>query len=560
MLTSLSIQNIVLIDHLTLDCQHGFYTLTGETGAGKSILLDSLSLALGMRADIGLVRHGCDKASVCASFDVPANHPALMIMDEQDLSYDGGELILRRILQSDGKSRAFINDQAVSAKLLKKIGAELVEMHGQFDTSTLKDSQNHLDILDQFGQCQTAKDAVKKAYSAWHTASKKLQAAHDDIAKAKADEEYLQHLFAELQQLAPEEGEEEKLTQLRQRHMHREKIIEAVQQSTHLISQENGIEDFISQIQGALSRLPADAADNLQELVDTIDRAANEIAEAQHQFNALGANMDGDDLQADDVEERLFALKDCARKHHCDIGALPEKLLELESKLSLIENQTENITKLEQDVAQSLSTYQEKAQKLSAARQKAASALDKAVMAELPPLKLEKAKFHTDMVTATDTKPTADGNDQITFMVATNPGTPPAPLSKAASGGELARFMLALKVNLAQSSQIQTLIFDEVDTGVGGATADAIGERMSRLAQNVQILVITHSPQVAAAGTYHWKISKSQNSSDETVTNVKALSNEQRLEEVARMLAGAEITSEARAAAQTLLKTAQKAA
>jgi len=562
MLNRITVKNIVLIDKLVLDFNNGLCALTGETGAGKSILLDSMSLSLGMRADTKLIRHGTDNASVTAEFSVRPNHPAYQILEEQGMTFEDEPLILRRCLTSDGRSRAFINDQAVSISLLKKIGAQLVEIHGQFDTSSLLDAKHHGEILDKFGHLQNDVTALKSLYHAWHDAREKFQIAQDTIAQDKADEEYLRHLVEELDQLAVEPNEEEHLSTIRSRLMHREKIIEALNAAHLILSGDEGIESQMSDIQGPLSRIAEHADEKLTALIETIDRIGLDITDVISQINSQSNQFTHEDINPNEIEERLFALKDCARKHHCSIDELPNKQTELHQKLSMIENQETSLKELELQVTQTQDKYLKKARLLSQKRHQAAQKLDQAVIAELPPLKLEKALFLSQIKTSEDEKSFKEsGIDRVQFLVSTNPGSAPGPIHKVASGGELARFMLALKVNLSASSTIPSLVFDEVDSGVGGATADAVGERLALLAQDVQILVVTHSPQVAARANHHWMVSKAQNDDQNgTTTTVIALDNNQRLEEIARMLSGSKITSEARAAAAKLMETPKNAA
>lgn len=556
MLVTLSIRDIVLIERLTLAFQPGLCVLTGETGAGKSILLDSLGLALGSRGDSSLVRHGSDQAGVTAEFDLSRqpDHPAFAILREQELEVED-TLVIRRTLTADGRSRCFINDQPVGVTLLRRLGETLVEVHGQFDTHGLLDPRTHRDLLDDYAQIATQGQQVAASWRAWRQVEQARLTAAEDAARARAEEEYLRHAVEELDQLAPEEGEEAALAEKRVVLQHREKLIDGITQAYGELSGERGAERALASALRTLSRLAERAGGRLDPVIAALDEAANDVSEAARSLQALSADMDSDGGNLDRIEERLFALRAAARKHGTDVDGLVGLRSEMGRKLSLIEDQGDLLQKLAGQAETTKAAYVNAAKALSAARTKAAAQLDKAVAAELKPLKLEKARFVTKVAPLEEEGWGPGGIDDVAFQVATNVGAPPGPLAKIASGGELARFMLALKVVLAQVGTVPTLVFDEVDTGVGGAVADAIGERLARLGgHDLQVLVVTHSPQVAARGAHHWQVRKKA-AGGRTVTEVHPLSRAERLEELARMLSGAEVTQAARAAAESLLSS-----
>ena len=552
MLASLSIRNIVLIDKLDLQFEEGLCVLTGETGAGKSILLDSLALALGARADTGLIRAGEAKGSVIAEFSLPASHPAYTLLE--DLDVEAGEpILLRRVISDDGRNRASINDQPASAALLRSVGEALVEIHGQNAERGLLDARGHRAVLDTFGAHDKLLQIVRKAFNTYDQLKEELAQAEDEIAKAREDEEYLRHVVSELEELSPEEGEEEALAEQRSQHMHAEKIAEALQDASKALTDHGGIEGKIRSATRAVERVLDKAGDSLGPVLDGLERAAIELSEAIMTIDAVGSSLDMDPKAMEQVEERLFALRAAARKHKCEVSQLPALQMQFQERLKAVEFGDAEVARLREEVKEARLSYISAAEKLRAARQKSAKAMDKAVMDELGPLRLGAAKFTTLVQDLREENWSALGMDRIEFQIATNPGSSPGPLIKVASGGELSRFMLALKVVLAQSGSAPTLVFDEVDRGVGGATADAVGERLLRLADDLQVLVITHSPQVASMGQAHWNIAKSQKDKS-TVTRVDRLNEVERLEEVARMLSGATITDEARAAARTLIE------
>jgi DNA repair protein RecN (Recombination protein N) len=560
MLVSLSIHNVVLIDRLTLEGASGLSALTGETGAGKSILLDALGLALGARAEAGLVRHGETQASVTACFELPAGHPALKLLKEKDLEA-ADTLILRRTVGKDGRSKAFINDAPVSVQLLKEIGAELVEIHGQFETQGLLNPETHGRVLDSYAGITAEVSEIRAAWNGWRDAREKLEQAMADISAVRLQEEYLKYTVAELEKLAPQPGEEASLAEKRSFLMNREKMHEALEQATDILEGERGVQDLLGKLHSSLERSAAKTGGKMAAVLETLGRARSEIDELAYQVEHIkGGGADGGE-SLEEIEERYFALKECAKKHRCTADDLPRAHAELAQKLRLITHQEDALAELTGAVALARKKFMDLAERASAQRQKAAQKLGKAVNAELPALKLDKAKFTVECVpSGAESGWGPQGFDKVQFVVATNPQTPAGPIHKIASGGELSRFMLALKLILAETSSIPTLIFDEVDSGIGGATADAVGERLARLSQNYQVLVVTHSPQVAARAAHHWTVAKAEQKGTVTtqITPLKARREQQ--EEIARMLSGAKITPEARAAAAKLLESRVAAA
>lgn len=552
MLQSLSIRNVVLIDKLDLDFKGGLSVLTGETGAGKSILLDSLGLVLGSRAETALIRFGEDKLSVTAVFDLPEkSNPIWNVLDENELDVEG-ELIIKRTLNRDGKGKVFVNDQAVSLKLLKDIGKYLVEVHGQFDNQGLLNPANHLGVLDAYGCYPQLTGQVKTAFQNYKAARQQRIKAEEDIAKAKQDEENLRHWVKELEAAGTYAGEEAELTARRSELMNAEKIIENLSYAYNVLTQGSDVQSALRHAQSALDKAASHVEGKYDEIIAALDRALIETSEAIGQIEAASENISMNTNELENIESRLFMLKGLARKHQVSVEDLPQVLADFQGRLSTIELGEEGIENLRKAEQNARLAYLKAANELSSARLKAAAELDKSVMRELPPLKMEKAKFVTQIDKNDETSWNETGFDSVAFTVATNPNSPQGPINKIASGGELARFMLALKVNLAQSSSVSTMIFDEVDAGVGGATAQAVGERLARLAQGVQVMVVTHSPQVASRGNNHFKVEKST-IGNVTTTNVRELSENERCEEIARMLAGEVITDEARAAANVLI-------
>ncbi len=545
MLAGLTIKNVVLIDQLTIDFSEGLSALTGETGAGKSILLDSLGLALGARSEASLVKSGTDQAQVTAEFVVDDKHPARALLRDQDLNADG-MLILRRSVGKDGRSRAFINDQAVSVTLLKQIGEMLVEIHGQFDTQSLLNPKIHRDLLDDYGSDTSALKSLATAWEDWKAKETELVDTRNAMEQARKDEAFLRGAVEDLDELSPKEGEEAKLTSLRERLMRREQIMQSLNAAQEAA---NNIESSLGAGWRALDRVGGDA----KPMLEAMDRIGAELQEIHSGIQSLSADMENSEYSLAEIDDRLFALKAQARKHGCAIDDLAAKREELAHALTLIERQDDVLEKLIRAVEGAKKTYLSIAEKIRAQREKAAAKLDKLVAKELPPLKLDKARFETSVGAVEESEWGPGGIDRVQFLVATNPGAPAGALKKIGSGGEMARVMLALKVVLAEVGVAGTLVFDEVDSGIGGATADAVGERLARLAEKRQILVVTHSPQVAARAAHHWIVSKG--GTKQVTTNVIPLAQrDQRQEEIARMLSGAIITAEARAAAAKLLE------
>ncbi|ALR20691.1 MULTISPECIES: DNA repair protein RecN [Sphingobium] len=552
MLTALSIRNVVLIEALDLEFGPGLGVLTGETGAGKSILLDSLGLALGARADSGLVRNGESQASVTATFDAPApDHRAFALLAENMIALEPGEpLIIRRTLKADGGSRAFVNDQPCSAALLRELGGTLVEIHGQHDDRGLLNPRGHRTLLDVYGRCDVAH--VAAAYMAWRTAADALADARETVRSAARDRDYLTHAVEELARFAPGPGEEAALADERATMQKGARLTDDLAAVTECLTGSDGGLAQLRQAARRLDRIVVEYAP-LADVLAALDRAVIEAGEAEERLSESAEALSFDPARLDAIETRLFDLRGLARKHQVqpdDLAALRE---EMADRLSAIEGGEEHLATLEAAVAAKADAYRQAAQELSTERQSAAQRLDAAVAAELAPLKLDAARFRTVVAPLDEGQWSAQGLDRVEYEISTNPGAPFAPLVKIASGGELSRFILALKVALAERGGADTLIFDEIDRGVGGAVASAIGDRLARLAQSSQILVVTHSPQVAARGAGHMLIAKS---SDGTVTRtgVHALDAGERREEIARMLSGAEITAEARAQAERLLE------
>lgn len=549
MLTNLIINNIVLIDKLNLEFGHGLNILTGETGAGKSILLDALALALGARSDNGLVRHGTDNASVVAEFD-PVPQSTLDILQESGIDCDT-PVILRRTLTSDGKSRAWINDTPVSAKVLKSVGDSLVEIHGQFANHTLLNPSTHRASLDEFAtkninNFKQILDTVNTIYQEYNSAKIKLAELEDFISRNRAEQEYLEHNVNELRTLNMRPGEEQELSSKRTEIINAEKNAAILTDATNAIGGGGtSLDAQIFTVAHILERIKTEP-NPYSEQIDALYNAAEIVANVAGQIAPDEIDTDS----VDSIEERLFAIRAAARKHHVAPDELVDKLQEMESQLNTINNSDAELKKLKSIVASAKQKYDTIAQQLTTARHDAATKLRNAILRELPDLKLANADF---MVEIQESTPSAHGNDDCVFMIKTNPGMPFAPLHKSASGGELARLMLALRVVLSDNNNAHTFIFDEVDTGISGATASAVGDRLNRLAHDSQALVITHSAQVAGYADKHFKIEKTSNS-DTTTTTVHEITGDDRLNEVARIISGAEITPESLATAKTLLK------
>ena len=552
MLTGLSIRDVVLIEALDLEFENGLGVLTGETGAGKSILLDALGLALGARADSALVRSGAERALVTASFDAPRNVAALLT--DNDIAIEAGEpLLVRRSVKRDGGSKAYINDQPCSAALLRDIGAHLVEIHGQHDDRGLLNPRGHRALLDIFGRCDVA--GVGTVFSAWQEAKARLDVARVSIENAERDREYLEHAVAEMLTFNPQAGEEEQLAGERSDMQKGERIAEDLKSVLDSFDGPKSGLALIRSVARKLDRL-ADAHPMLADALTSLDRAVIEASEAEDKLNAAARAIEFEPARLDDIEVRLFELRALARKHNVAPDALLSLQQNLIARLESIQAGGEGLAKLEAEVKATAAAYQERALALSKNRTAAALKLDTAVKAELTPLKLDAAQFQTAVEQLPEDRWSASGIDRVEFLISTNPGAPFAPLTKIASGGELSRFILALKVALAEEGGAATIIFDEIDRGVGGAVASAIGERLSRLASGgKQLLAVTHSPQVAAKGAAHYFIAKSSEGTV-TRTGVTRLTAEGRKQEIARMLSGAEVTDEARAQAARLMESA----
>ena len=552
MLTRLSIRNIVLIEALDLEFGRGLGVLTGETGAGKSILLDALGLVLGNRADSGLVRGGEPKASVTASFEFARLPDAVArAMDDADIEIEPGEaLIIRRQVKADGGSKAFVNDQPVGVALLRALAGALVELHGQHDDRGLVNPRGHRILLDRYAGADTAK--VARTWEAWKQAREALDAARLAIEDAKAEEDLLVAHLAELTALEPQAGEEARLAEQRALMQKGEKLAGDLEELRHVW---DGSDSPLAAMRSAARRLDRIGAEHplLAEALAALDRAVIEAGEAEDKLNAAGEALVHDPQALDAAETRLFELRAIARKHRCEVDELPEKMRAFRTALDAIEGGEAELDALELAAKEAAAAYRNAAEKLHDARVKGAARLDKAVAAELAPLKLDAARFRTSVEVLPEDRWGAGGMDAVEYLIATNPGAPFAPLGKIASGGELSRFILALKVALAEQGGAATVIFDEIDRGVGGAVASAIGDRLARLAQDGQLLAVTHSPQVAARGKTHYMIAKSSEGTV-TKTSVARLDDAGRQEEIARMLSGAEVTDEARAQADRLLE------
>jgi DNA repair protein RecN (Recombination protein N) len=553
MLARLSIRDIVLIDRLDIDFGAGLAALTGETGAGKSILLDAFALALGARGEAALVREGAEQGQVTAVFELGKRHPARRVLAANDLPAED-ELIVRRVQVADGRTRAFVNDQPVSVQVLRALGAALVEIHGQHDERAFVEAGTHRALLDAFGGLEAAADEVRDLWQERRAREAAVATHRTDVARASREAEWLRHAVEELRRLEPQQGEETSLAERRAAMMQAEKVAEDLRITYESVT---GPQSPVPPLATAVRRLErrlAQAPALLDPAVKAIDAALTALDEARaHLEEALRvASYDPHELER--IEERLFALRAAGRKYNVPVDELSALARRYEADLALIDAGAERLAKLEQEARDIEARYRQAAQALSAARRGAAATLDKAVNAELKPLRLERAQFATEIGSDGEGP---EGLDRVEFWVRTNPGTRPGPLMKVASGGELARFLLGLKVVLADRGSAPTLVFDEIDTGAGGAIADAIGVRLARLAARVQVIAITHAPQVAARADRHYLIVKDALAKGRRVaTRVSELAAERRREEIARMLAGAEITAEARAAAERLIRAA----
>ena len=550
MLAHLSIRDIVLIERLEIDFSAGLSVLTGETGAGKSILLDALSLALGARGDAALVRQGATQGQVTALFDLPTDHPARELLRDNAIE-DDGDVILRRVQSADGRTRGFINDQAASMTLMREVGRLLVEIHGQHDERALVDGATHRLLLDAFGGHWGGLKLVRQAYREWRQAETELARHRARVEAAAREADFLRAGVEELSRLEPMPGEEDQLAETRARMMRAEKLATDIDDAREVLSGQSSAVPALASLLRRLQRKAAEAPVLLEPVIEALDQAMLSLDAAQGAVEEALRAADFDPAALERAEERLFALRAAARKHSVQVDDLAALRDRMADDLAELDAGEENLTVLEARARQAMATYDEVAARLSSDRAGTAATLAQTVMAELPALKLERAEFIVEMSSQPEERG-EDGIDSIEFWVRTNPGTRAGPMMKIASGGELSRFLLALKVALADRGSAPTLVFDEIDTGVGGAVADAIGQRLARLSERVQVLSVTHAPQVAARAATHYLISKSGDT-DRVSTGVRSLEIAARREEIARMLAGATITEEARAAAGRLL-------
>ena len=556
MLLNLAIRDIVLIHKLDLSLEKGLCVLTGETGAGKSILLDSLGLALGFRSDSGLVRAGAEQGSVAAEFTLPIKHSVFNFLKNKDIDYDRGTLILRRIVTADGRSRAYVNDQPISVSFLNSLGKYLVEIHGQHDDRGLLNPQGHRALLDVHAYNKFEKEKVGEAYQVYKAAQDDYEQEILQLEKARLDEEFDRHAYEELQKINPHEGEEKKLALDRSLMMHGEKSAETIKTILSSLNSKSGIE---SSIRGALRKLERTEAP-LRELVNPVieifSQASFDLREGMLLLENTQNSLNFQPNQLDEIEERLFALRALGRKHKTQVNNLPLLMIELEKRLNSLKESEKKLNDLKKKLNLTKKRFFEALNDLSRSREKAAKDLDELVGRELGPLKLENARFLTKIIPIPMENWGLEGAERIEFEVSTNPGAHFGQMIKIASGGELARFILALKVVLAKGGSVPTIVFDEVDRGIGGATASAVGDRLVRLSSEAQVLVVTHSPQVAAKGKFHWRITKfniKDVKQPRSETIVTPLTEDERREEIARMLSGTSVTKEARAAANRLI-------
>lgn len=555
MLRALIIRDIVLIDRIDLEFGDGLSVMTGETGAGKSILLDAFALALGGRGDASLVRKGAEQGQVTAVFEPASGHPVFNLLSENGVGEDS-TVILRRVQSSDGRTRAFINDDPVSVQLLKRVGAALVEIHGQHDDRALIDTSAHRQLLDAFAGLTSQADALAALYEGWADDRQALLDKEAQIASVRENADFLTHALDELKALDPKANEEEALAQRRQLMMHAEKISGDLEEARNALAGDGTAHARIGAVLRKLERQEAGMAKVLGPVADALERVLSETNDARERVDQAITDTQFEPSALEEAEERLFALRALSRKHKVAVDGLPELVIRLEGDLAALDAGEQELDELKRSEVAAAEAYRKAAGELSRKRHEAATGLDEVVTSELPPLRLEKARFITHVETCASEEGGPGGLDRVAFWVQTNPGTEPGAMMKVASGGELARFILALKVVLAARGSAPTLIFDEIDAGVGGATASAIGERLARLAEGLQVVAVTHAPQVAALASGHMCISKEAlpSAGEEAVaTRVIALDDAERREEVARMLAGQTVTDEARAAADQLI-------
>ncbi len=554
MLVQLSIRDIVLIEQLDITFGQGLSVLTGETGAGKSILLDSLSLAIGARGDGRLVRNGVAQGQVTAMFDLPSGHSVMQQLEDNGIAHEG-YLLLKRVQSADGRSKAYVNDQPVSVGLMRQIGQNLVELHGQHDERAMLETPVHRSLLDEFGGLSVQVQSVAQKWIVWQKLRKESQALKRQVEEARREAEYLSSSVEELTALAPETGEEVALADQRQRMMKSENITSDLDEAVNLLSGNGSPIPALTALAKQLSRKAQETPGLLEEAISQLDVALDAIHLAQQELERALRDSEFDPKELENAEERLFALRAASRKYSVAVENLPDLAVKLSDDLDSLNSGEDRLAQMNKELEQRKAEYFEKARELSSLRKETADRLAAEVMKELPALKLEQAVFMVEQ-TIDEDSPGEGGIDQIEFWVQTNPGSNPGPMIKVASGGELSRFLLALKVALADKGSAPTLVFDEIDTGVGGAVADAIGKRLRKLAGQVQVLSVTHAPQVAARAVSHFVISKSIVTSDESgrvATAIRSIDSDERREEIARMLAGASITDEARAAADQLI-------
>ena len=551
MLKSLSIRNVVLIESLDIDFSKGLTVLSGETGAGKSILLDSLGLLLGNRSETSLIRTGADKLTVTGIFETNKDNNIYKLAETYDLDIDD-EIIIKRVISNDGKSKIFFNDQPITLKLLKELSSNLIEIHGQHDNQGLLNPELHCGILDTYAKHDSLINNLKDIHKKLKTTQKELKAKEEELEKIKQDEENIAHWIKELEKASVKKGEEEELKIRRLELMNAEKIIEKLNTAYSNLNGSISVVEQITKARNAISKaneLVNGKYSNIEEVSENSLYSLNDIiSEIENSSSDISLSQN----EIDNIETRLFLLKDLAKKHHTEIDSLPDKLEELITNLNNIQYKEEHLDELKDELKKLKQEYIQIATELNLSRQTSANKLDKNIAKELPSLKMEKAKFKTNIIAQDETNWGENGWDKVCFEVSTNPNTPFGPLNKIASGGELSRFMLALKVNLMQNIHQETLIFDEIDTGIGGATAEAVGERLSRLSKYGQIFIVTHSPQVASFGDDHFKVEKITKDNT-TTTHLTKLDATGKTEEIARMLAGEVITNEARAAAKVLI-------
>lgn len=553
MLKSLSIRNVILIDKLDLDFTDGYTVFSGETGAGKSILLDSLGLLLGQRADIAMIRTGCNKLAVSGVFECHDKSGSLAkLCMEHDLDYNG-EIIINRTLTLDGRGKIFFNDQQITQRLLKEIAAFLVEIHGQFDNQGLLNSDTHLAVLDAYGHNEKALDELKNLYLQYKNAQKQRILTEQNLEKVQTEEDNLRHWIKEFAEINPQENETEELESKRRLIINAEKLAESFNTAYKALNlSAQNVPACLHQAEAALAKINSLTEDKYIDIYNMLDTALVNIIEANTEIENVLNEIDVNQNEANYIEERLFALKDLARKHHVTPEDLPAIRQELEAKLQTLEKGADDLHNLRNLEQQAFKEYAKQADVVHQMRISAAADLDNNMQKVLPSLKMEKARFMTQIEQKKPENWNEYGYDDVCFMVSTNPGNPYGSLSKIASGGELSRFMLALKVNLGQTGTVETMIFDEIDAGIGGATAQAVGAKLAELGKNKQVLVVTHSPQVAAFSTNHFKVEKICDNSA-TITTVKHLNKAQKQEEIARMLSGEVISDEARATAKVLM-------